>query len=92
MPYTQLTYGEYLGDEYLDELDSVTSLTPPSGARSVRLFIEAGAVRVRGNGENPTSTAGEPWAAGAFVEFESPRLVRILETEASSVVTASYYA
>jgi hypothetical protein len=95
--------GEAIGFENISVDSGVVSLNaaiynPPSGQAAARAFItaEAGAMRYRVDGQNPTASVGHPLLDSDFLELESIYLIKnfraIKHTAAAGKISVTYEA
>lgn len=95
--------GEAIGFEEINVDSGVVSLNaaiynPSSGTPAARAFItaEAGAMRYRVDGQNPTASTGHALLDSDFLELESIYLIKnfraIKSTEATGKISVTYEA
>jgi hypothetical protein len=81
-----------LGHEQVTGLNTVKSLTVPSGAQRALLVCTAQNVRWRDDGTNPAADTGIQLTTGTPFWYEGDlSAIKFIEEAASSVLEVSYY-
>lgn len=73
-------------------IDSSTALTPPVGARTALVHVEAQAARWRDDGNAPSATVGMRLAVGGELRYTgSLAAIRFISETAGAKINVSYY-